>query len=94
VAHATQPTLHQRPEALDGVGMNVSTHVDVRRVLNPAMVIALGRKRVVGRVLVRVDSRSRQYPALDVRRDGLDCYIGNSGRVDVALRWTIPRTGT
>lgn len=55
VVRTPYAALNERPEAFDGIGMNVSAHVDTLAVVNPAVLEAMLRQRPVGVQLVRVD---------------------------------------
>ena len=55
VVDATDATLYQRPEALNRVRVNVPAYVDLLRVANARVAIALLPKRVVDLVFVGVN---------------------------------------
>src|SRR6266508_2215845 len=77
----TKPGFHQHPEPLDGVGVDVSAHVDALRVVHARVLEAFLPQLVVGSPVVGVDHGGRQYPLANLRPEvGLGDtpdYLGN-----------------
>ena len=78
MVHATDPTLNQRPEALNGVGMNVPDDVDLAAVVDaPVVVTTNPRNRVVGSKLIGVDGASRKDVLLNDATQGSGGCVGD-----------------
>ena len=63
----TEAGLHQHPEALDGVRVNVPIHVDALDVRDAVVGVTLPVKLVVGHPLIRVDGGRGEQPLPKMR---------------------------
>src|ERR1017187_3630742 len=83
----TNPALHQRPEAVDGLCVDISAHVHLLCVANAAMVISALLERVINRVFVCEDSGLWQHILFDVghHRGALNVRRGHSHNTALAL---------
>src|SRR5437764_8890149 len=85
VIDAADTTLHERPKPLDGIRVDVPTHVDAFRMANPMMNIAFPRQAVIGPVFIGVDRRRRQDAFLDVFHQGRALHAPDGCREYTAL---------
>src|SRR5437588_4695537 len=65
--HATDTALNERPKAFNGVGVNISAHVNLFRVRDSFMVVSGLAEKVIRSILVRVD-RGRWHDTFDDMR--------------------------
>ena len=66
MVHAVDAALHKRPEAFDGVRVNIAAHVDGGCVVDALVLEALLLKPVITGMFVRVDHRSGENAGFDV----------------------------
>src|SRR5207245_10600896 len=67
---APNPALDQRPEALDGLGVNIPVHVHLGGMLNAAMTVPLRSQRRVSGSLICEDVRSGKDVGVDMGERG------------------------
>ena len=78
VVDATNPILGQRPESLNGLGMDIPTHIDLFLVSDPLVLIPFGTQLVVEPSLIGENGRFGQ----DMRNEHIDVGVArwrNSG---------------
>lgn len=93
VKHAVESALHQRPEALNRVRVDIPTHVDTLGVTHTAMVVAGLPKVTVADPFICVDDRRGQDALLNVRQQCCGFRIGNRHRGHAALALHHPKHG-
>lgn len=85
VVDPINPTLHERPESLNRVRVNIPTYVDFGRVVNPVMVEPRLPQRVVGTHFIGINGGSRKHPLSDVWHQGSPARVGNRHGHDLAF---------
>src|SRR6266404_3936239 len=60
VVHAADPALHQTPESLDSLGVNISRDINLRAVPDAAMYVAEVLESVVGHEIISEYCATRQ----------------------------------
>src|SRR5438067_2248426 len=65
--HAANAALYERPEAFNGIGVNIAAHVNLFRVRDPLMLVSSLAEKVISAVLIRVD-RGRWHDSFNNMR--------------------------
>lgn len=73
--NATNPGLDKAPEALNGVRVNVSDHIDVFAVIDSVMGISACAQAVVGTECVSEYNRLREYVFPDQSIERILCGV-------------------
>ena len=77
VVYAANPPLHERPEAFDGVCVDIPTHVHLRCVVNAVMEVARLPKSAIRLPFVGVHDGAGHDVLSDQRYEGLSLRVGN-----------------
>lgn len=85
VVDAANPPLHERPEAFDGVGVDIPTHVHLRRVVNAVVEVARLPQSAVRLPFVGIDDGTGHDVLGDQRDKRLPLRVGNLLGDDAAL---------
>ena len=63
MVNSADTPLYQAPKTLDGVGMHISHHVDFGPTMNVPMLVIHILERVIGRMLISIDTLSYEQRA-------------------------------
>src|SRR5262245_40734855 len=87
VEHTIKTALHQRPEALNRVGVDIPAYVDTLSMIDATVAISQSAKRLVGREVIGIDGRARQDSFLHDRQErGALCVLNrHHGNTATAL---------
>ena len=77
VVNAVNPSLYERPEAFDGVRVDIPTYVDLRRVVNPLVEVTHAPDSLIGLPFVSVDHGAGQYALSDNGQKGSPGRVRN-----------------